>query len=82
MWYNNYMMTKQDYEDKETLIARVIALSLEDGHFTDSKHEITLDERTSDIKVRDLQTGFLVAYSSTKADFENSLVEFATDYFA
>ncbi len=76
------MMTKQDYEDKEMLIARVMAFTLQFGSFNDQKHEMFLTEGTYDIKVRDRQTGFLVAYSSTKADFEQSLVEFATDYFS
>ncbi len=76
------MMTKQDYEDREMLVARVMALAIQFGRFNDAKHEILVDERTSSVKVRDLQTGFLVAYSSTAADFEQSLVEFATDFFA
>ena len=76
-------MTQQDFEDKQTLIARVIAMTLEFGKFSNGKYEMYLTEGTHDIKVRELNDAAnLVAYSSTKADFENSLVEFATDYFA
>lgn len=75
-------MTKQEYEDRETLIARVMAFTLEFGRFDNGKYEMYLTAGTHDIKVRDMATDSLVAYSSTKADFENSLVEFATDYFA
>jgi hypothetical protein len=76
------MMTKQEHEDKEVTIARVMALTLQYGGYNDQKYDMYLTPGTDDIKVRDKQTGFLVAYSSTKADFEQSLVEFANDYFA
>ncbi len=76
------MMTKQEYEDQEMLIARVMAFTLQFGKFNNARYEMYLTDGTHDIKVRDLVTDQLVAYSSTKADFEQSLVEFASDYFA
>jgi hypothetical protein len=83
VWYNKLMpMTQQEYEDKETMISRAVAFTLELGHFNNAKYEMYLTPGTHDIKVRDRLSGILVAYSSTKADFENSLVEFAADYFA
>lgn len=76
------MMTKQEYEDQEMMVARVMALTLQFGKFNNNRYEMYLTDGTYDIKVRDLLTNYLVAYSSTKADFEQSLVEFASDYFA
>lgn len=75
-------MTRQEYEEKETMISRVVRHTLQDGYWTDSKHEMFIVPDTHDVKVRDCKTGLTVAFSSTKADFENSLVEFAEDYFA
>lgn len=75
------MMTKQDFEDQEMMISRAVQITLAFGKFNNSRYEMYL-AGGHDIKVRDLLTGHLVAYSSTKADFEQSLVEFASDYFA
>ncbi len=75
-------LTKQEYEDRETLISRVVAFTLEMGRWNNSDYEMFLTPGSYDVKVRDLRTNMIVAFSSTKADFENSLVEFAEDYFA
>jgi predicted nucleic-acid-binding protein len=75
-------LTRQEYDDREMLISQVVSLTLEDGRWSNSDYEMFLTPETYDVKVRDLRSGLIVAYSSTKADFEDSLVEFAEDYFA
>lgn len=54
-----------------------------DGRFVDDdgRLEMSISRETPEIWVRDLQTGFLVAYSSMRADYISSLEEFANDYF-
>lgn len=61
-------------------IESVMEIALTDGRFDDGRHEI-FTSSLSTVSVRDLRTGMLVAHSTMKADFENSLVEFVTDYF-
>lgn len=73
------LTSKQQREDRETLIARVVALTLEEGRFATQQYEMSL--QGYEIRVTDLWSKKLVAFSSTKADFEQSLVEFADDYF-
>lgn len=75
-------MTMQEHEDIETSVARVIAFTLQFGTFDNGRYKMSVTGGMTNIEVRDLDTNLLVAYSSTKADFEYSLVEFATDYFA
>lgn len=75
-------MQNQQYEDKQLLVSRVTALALEIGKWANSRYELSIPRSGYEIKVRDILTGKLVAYSSTKADFNSSLEEFTWDYFA
>lgn len=74
------LTSKKQREDRETTIARVVAFTLEMGKWSNQQYEMSL--QGYEIRVTDLWTKNLVAFSSTKADFEQSLVEFADDYFA
>lgn len=73
---------QSERDAREERISSVIAITLEFRSFSNGRYEMSLPDGTHDILVRDLSTDLLVAFSSTKADFENSLVEFASDYFA
>lgn len=55
-----------------------MALIQQFGSWSNLTHRISLDG--FEITVRDLGTNQIVAYSSTKADFMQSLEEFATDF--
>jgi len=74
------MTSSKQHEDRQSKITRVIEETYALGRFSDGKHDMTI-YGDSEIRVYE-RDGLLVAYSSTKADFEQSLVEFATDYFA
>ena len=62
-------------------LERIVQIALTDGFYSDTRHSIELKEGYT-IWVTDLRSQKRVAHSSTKADFEPSLVEFVTDYFA
>lgn len=74
-------MTANKFESRSHLVASIVEHCLATGFYSDERHEITA---SSDyvIWVKEISSGKNVAYSSTKADFEMSLVEFATDYFS
>lgn len=75
------MMPMQQHEDRQTTVERIIAEALATGHVLGRNHELTLSPDSPEIRVRDLRTAQLVAYSSTRADFDQSLEEFTFDYF-
>lgn len=71
---------KQQFASRQDLIANIIEKVLSTGIHSDKHHTITVDPNyTIWVKENDSKRG--VAFSSTKADFESSLVEFVTDYF-
>lgn len=75
------MMTtskKQQFEDRQARIENIVSIAGMGETFSDTRYRIEV--RAPEIKVYEIG-GNLVAYSSTKADFEQSLVEFVTDYF-
>jgi hypothetical protein len=73
--------SEQQFVSHSDLIASIVDGCLNTGYHNDGRHSISLDASYT-IWVRENATGRLVAYSSMKADFESSLVEFVTDYFA
>jgi hypothetical protein len=75
------MDAMQQQEDRQQAVERIITLAEGTGRYQSKTHELTLSHDSPEIRVRDLRTGLLVAYSSTRADFEQSLGEFVVDYF-
>ena len=69
-----------NFTSRQDLVALIVDEVSAVGSYADKKHTMVADGYV--IWVRDNQTGINVAYSSTKADFEQSLEEFASDYFA
>jgi hypothetical protein len=75
--YSSYATPSPSREDR---VNEIIDQALNHGHYNDTKHAIDVHQDYT-IWVRDIRANKRVAYSSTKADFEQSLVEFVTDYF-
>lgn len=71
-------MTKQ--EERRAEAERITELVLEGQPVSARGFEISAGVTGSEVSVRDVRTGLLVAYSSTRADFEDSLTEFVLDY--
>lgn len=69
--------------DQQELLMTQIHDAVETGPdgYTDGKHRLTVSNSGHELKVRDLKSGFLVAYSSSRADYDQSLEEFASDFF-
>lgn len=76
------MPTKQQYEDRQAHAANICAIADETGRYADDRHELLASRTAPEVSVRDLWTGQLVAFSSTRADRDSSLEEFAWDFFA
>jgi hypothetical protein len=76
------MVTEKQFQSREHYVATIVDEVLACGWFDDGRHHLNIDGSKYEITVRDLRTNSIVAYSSTKADFDQSLVEFANDYFA
>jgi hypothetical protein len=75
-----YVETEALRQDR---IIRVIEFIMEtESDVTLENGPLTMTVRGHEIKVRDNKTGFLVAYSMTKADFEQSVDEFVSDFMA
>lgn len=68
-------------DPREEHIAGIIQTAVTEGCYSDKRHSIEVGSGFV-IWVKEVTTGKRVAYSSTKADFDQSLVEFVTDYFA
>ncbi len=70
-------------EEKLNLSAEEIELlnrvELE-GSITQGPYVLSVKSGTPEISVRDTRNGFLVAFSSTRADYTQSLGEFIHDY--
>lgn len=75
------MLEMQQHEDRQQSVAQLVAVAETQGRVTNATHELTLEEDSPEIRVRDLRTGALVAFSSTRADFQQSLEEFVLDFF-
>lgn len=73
-------MTTNKFESRQDNFKTIIQATLNNGHYSDAKHSIDVYENCT-IWVTDLRANKKVAFSSTKADFEQSLAEFVTDYF-
>ena len=74
------MTLMQQHDDRQQAVARISAIAEQMGRFSTATHELTLQPNSPEIHVRDLRTSRLVAYSSTKADYDQSLAEFVFDY--
>lgn len=70
------MPNNVDLNKLDTIIDEVLHV----GSYSDKRHTMSVEPGYV-IWVKDRSTGVNVAYSSTKADFEQSLAEFAADYF-
>ena len=79
-WYDGTSMM-QPYEDKRTAGSRICSLVEQTGKYGNQHFEMSVAPNGPELKVRDLRTGFLVAFSSTQADYGQSIEEFAYDYF-
>lgn len=76
-------MPKMQVEDRRDLIARAANLvDSNPGTWTHSQDDAYRIAKTAEheIQVRDNQTNLLVAFSCTKADYEQSMIEFVSDY--
>lgn len=74
--------TREPKMTREERISEICELADANGYYQDSDYRLELgEEGSSDISVRDIKRGFLVAYSSTSADYDSSLEEFVGDYF-
>jgi hypothetical protein len=73
-------MTNKPFVSREDKIHIITDEAAAVGSYSDGKHRLEVVGHT--IWVREEFSGKGVAYSSTKADFDQSLVEFVTDYFA
>lgn len=69
-----------NFTSRQDLIALIVDEVSNAGSYSDKRHTMSAEGYV--IWVKDNQTGVNVAFSSTKADFEQSLAEFAADYFA
>jgi hypothetical protein len=72
-------------EEKLNLTAEEIELLNQveqDGTLVQGPYVLTIKQDTPEISVRDTRTGLLVAFSSTRADYVQSLSEFVHDYMA
>lgn len=68
--------------DKTSLTAGIYSAAEEFGSYEANGFCLELgDSGDPEIKVRELATGFLVAYSSMEPDYESSMEEFIMDYF-
>lgn len=74
-------MATENFQSKQDYVAQVIEAAISTGWYSDEKHTISVDGPQSLVEVRDCTTKMIVAYSSTKADFDQSVVEFVNDYF-
>jgi hypothetical protein len=76
------MPPMQQHEDRQTAVDRLVSQAEATARVASKTHELTLSADLNDptIRVRDLRTGALVAFSSTRADFDQSLAEFIFDY--
>ncbi len=68
-------------QQSDSEVAKVIQAVVHEGSYSDKGFTLSADVVTSEVSVREIKTGFLVAYSSTKADYGQSLEEFAGDFF-
>lgn len=76
------MTTSQpQFASREDLIRNIVEKVLDTGFHSDKRHSLELSPGYV-IWVKERASGKGVAYSSAKADFEQSLIEFVTDYFA
>ncbi len=69
------MMRHHDAE-----IEGLIGIANDSGVLLNDRHELNVGPG-SEIRVRDNRTGLLVAFSSMRADYDQSLAEFIRDFF-
>jgi hypothetical protein len=67
------------FSSRDDLVKNIVEKVLAMGSHTDGKH--TVEIGPGDVVWVREASGKGVAFSSTKADFDQSLVEFVTDYF-
>lgn len=72
--------TQSKFASRQDMVAHIVQQAILEGFYADKQH--TLDISGDVIWVRENHSKAGVAFSSTRADFEQSLVEFVTDYFA
>ncbi len=77
--------------EREQRRERIVKAVIASGSYEDDRHLMSHGGGTSgvsgqwtdrrwDVYVREKSSGLLVAYSSTRADFEGSICEFVEDY--
>lgn len=72
-------MQAMDQQARVVAATKVISELDKTGLCENAQHRMTVVG--PEIKVIDIQTGTLVAYSSTRADFDASVEEFVWDFF-
>ena len=80
MRYDGSMPVTQRDTEREDAVARVCEIVERLGEVGNDEYKMSIDPRTPEIRVHELRTGRLAAYSSTRADYPQSLAEFAHDY--
>lgn len=70
----------EGFSRRDQLAEEVMEALARDGRYVGRGREIYVRPEVSEVGVREPAGGPLVAYSSTRADFEDSIAEFVYDF--